>query len=83
MPHVPPSWAQKVGGPYQQSSEMHGVQSADECQLHIETATTPELFQGIDLAPSASFEEVAYLFLNGHLPTASEFTICRIAREHG
>jgi len=25
-----------------------------------------------DLAPSASFEEVAYLFLNGRLPTASE-----------
>jgi citrate synthase len=25
-----------------------------------------------DLAPSASFEEVAYLLLNGRLPTASE-----------
>jgi len=54
VPHVPPSWAQKVGGPYQQSSEMHGVQSADEYQLHIKTATTPELFQGIDPAERGS-----------------------------
>jgi len=28
-----------------------------------------------DLAPRASFEEVAYLFLNGRLPEAAELTV--------
>src|SRR6188474_3277550 len=54
---------------------LDGVVAASTRLSHVDGEAGRLILAGYaveDLAPSASFEEVAYLFLNGHLPTASE-----------